>query len=408
MSSLLLLLSAPPFPDLLAVAQLFAEESKSAGALILVVDGQALTVGAVHPRHQRVEAGLRVSMGQGVSGQVARNSHAIRLGADSPRNPLHRELLGTAESGQVARLCLPARGLDGQSSAVVSLWRGTERPYTDADLKQFQPYADLLGVRLQYRRLLNTVNQHRHERDQLIAAAISAQEAERRRIAFDLHDGVATVLASMSFHLSAAEMSMASLADQLSPPDIAAADTLAQARSQISTACSLSDRAYAETREAISGLHSVLVDDLGIVAALQSLADTAAGTTVRVHSDPDTSFTDLPDHAAAALFRIAQETMGNAVRHAEATHIALGLHRVNGAVILTTVDDGQGFDVRASGETSMTQMRATQDRVGLRTDHRPGHFGLASIAERCALLGASLEIDTRPEQGTTVTVELSL
>ena len=56
------------------------------------------------------------------------------------------------------------------------------------------------------------MNRHRTERDRLIKQAISAQEAERRRIAFDLHDGVTTALASMSFHLSAADLTVSELA----------------------------------------------------------------------------------------------------------------------------------------------------------------------------------------------------
>src|SRR5690606_22425281 len=90
------------------------------------------------------------------------------------------------------------------------------------------------------------------------------QEDERRRIAFDLHDGVTTVLASMAFHLNAADLAVRDL------PHAQAA------RAQIAAAQQLADLAYHQTRSAISGLHSLVLDDLGLVAALESLIQGAA------------------------------------------------------------------------------------------------------------------------------------
>ncbi len=391
-SSLIGQLSAPARPELPAVARSFARESGSTGAIILVSDGSELTVGAAYPTDPAGEAALHVPVGQGVTGLVARNGHAIQLGADTPRNPAHRHLLGIDSGGAVARLCLPARGIDGEILGVVSLHRDTAHPYTDEDSTRFQPYADLLGLRLQARGLMDAVDAHRNDRDRLIAHAISAQEAERRRIAFDLHDGVTTALASMSFHLNAAELSIGS-AERAAGQDDAA---LAQARSQIAAARMLADMAYHQTRAAITGLHSLVLDDLGLVAAIESLAETAPGVAVEMDSDPQEDLDDLPDHAAAALFRIAQETMSNAVRHAQATRVTLSLHRSEDAVVLSTSDDGVGFDVR--------QQPAA--RTGTRDDGVTGHFGLSSIAERCALVGASLRIDSAPGSGTTIIVEL--
>lgn len=394
-TSLIGQLSAPTRPELPAVARAFAQETGSLGAIILVSDGDDLTVGAAYPPDPAGEAALHVPVGQGVTGLVARNGHAIQLGADTPRNPAHRHLLGIDDAGAVARLCLPARGIDGEILGVVSLHRDTAHPYTDADLTRVQPYADLLGLRLQARGLMNAVDAHRSDRDRLIAAAISAQEDERRRIASDLHDGATTALASMSFHLNAADLSIG--AAERAQDGAAAADALAQARSQIAVAKRLGDMAYHQTRAAITGLHSLVLDDLGLVAAIESLAETAPGVAVELESDPQSALDDVPDHAATALFRIAQETLSNAVKHARATTVRLTLHRDGEVVVLSTIDDGVGFDPR----------REPEGRTAARADGAAaGHFGLSSIAERCALVGASLRIDSAPGQGTTVIVEL--
>ncbi len=386
-AALLALLAAPRRVGLSAVARAFAVGSDSLGAVIFVSDGEMLRVGGVHPPASGDAATIRIRLGQGATGKAAEHGHAIRLAADAPGTPAYRVILGlpAEPGGAVARLCLPARGIDGAILGVVSLHRSVGRPYADDDVTTFQPFADLLGMRLQLRGLRDAVDAHHSEREHLIEAAVSAQEDERRRIAFDLHDGVTTALASMSFHLNAADLSLAEGAQ-------------AQAREQIVVARSLADLAYEQTRAAITGLHSLVLSDLGLVAAVESIAQTfpSPDVVVEVACDPAENFADLPGHVAATLFRIAQETTANAVRHAQASLVRLELRRREDTVWLTTSDDGVGFDVRAASSGPRHD-----------PDDRP-HFGLASIAERCALIGAALRIDSAPGAGTTVTVELPL
>lgn len=384
-SGLLAQLTGQSGLSLRAVAGAFAAEADATGAIIHISDGQELTVGAAHPSAPGAEAVLRIPIGQGVSGLVARNGHAMRLSEDRPRNPIHCELLGIGAGGSVARICLPARGPVGRIFGVVAVHRSTDEPFSDEDVTRLQPYADLLGLRLQLTDLMSAVDTHQSERDRLIAQAISAQEAERRRVAFDLHDGVTTALASMSFHLNAADLSISSAGT---------GTAIDQARSQITTARSLADLAYNQTRAAITGLHSLVLDDLGLVAALESLVEVAPDVSMELHADPAESFEPLPDHVAAAFFRIAQETTNNAVKHARAGRVTLSLRRVDDAIVLGISDDGVGFDVRAQ----------LGDRG--RADAEVGHYGLSSIAERCALVGATLRIESMPGKGTTIIVEL--
>jgi len=367
------------------------------GAIVLLNDGSELTVADVWPANPGLAALLRITVGFGVTGLVARNAQPVLLDKDSPRNPVLRRLLGLDAHGTTARMCLPALGVSGVVAGVLAVHRSPSRPFTTDDLAVATPYAALVGLKLHAEQLWGAVHLHRSERDQLIAAAISAQEAERRRIAFDLHDGVTTALASMSFHLSAAELSVAALAAYAgSAPGADAAEQ--RVRAQVDAARALADHAYRQTRVAISGLHSLVLDDLGLVAALESLARTAAGDggpTVDLVVDPGAAFDDVSDHAAAALYRIAQETLGNAVKHARAERVVLSLRRVGDSVVLGCADDGIGFD--------------PEERRAVRTDGAGvQHFGLSSIAERCALIEASLRLESMPGRGTTVLVELPL
>ncbi len=133
------------------------------------------------------------------------------------------------------------------------------------------------------------------------------------------------------------------------------------------------------------------------MAALESLVQTAPQVDVEFVGDPTESFAELPAHAASALFRIAQETTSNAVRHAQATRVVLSLRRVGDVVVVGTIDDGVGFDARESTGASTPGGDGGTDAE---------HFGLSSIAERCALLGASLRVESVPGRGTTVIVEI--
>lgn len=394
---LLNLLAGPRTPELADIARAFVRECDADGVVVFLSDGDELRVGAAVPSMPTTEAVLRVPVGRGVTGLVARNGHAVRLGADRPRSAAYRELLGLGDVDTVARMCLPARGVGGQILGVLAAHRSTSRPFTDLDVTRIQPLADLLGLRLHAQRLMDAVDEHRSDRDRLIAQAISAQETERRRIAFDLHDGVTTALASMSFHLSAAELSLSALAAHENGQE--PTGDLVQAQTQIAAARHLADLAYTETRAAITGLHSLVLDDLGLVAAIESLAQAVPEVEVEFLSDDASLFADVPDHAAAALFRIAQESIGNAVKHAQARRVVVSLRRVGEAVVLGTADDGVGFDLRDQLEAR------TADREDA---SQAGHYGLSSIAERAALIGASLRIETMPGRGTTVIVELPL
>ncbi|WP_427891819.1 ATP-binding protein [Kribbella sp. GL6] len=369
---------------------------EAAGVLIYAIDDQDLTIADMWPAHPS-SGKLTLQVGFGVTGLVARTKEPVLLDADSPRNPLHRQLLGLASEETVARMCLPLFGLEDRIVGVLAVHRSPRRPFGPDDVKTAQPYVAVLGLGLHAAQLWRAVNHHRTERDRLIKQAISAQEAERRRIAFDLHDGVTTALASMSFHLSAADLTVSEVAAD--ETGASRAQDLERARAELVSARTLADLAYNQTRAAISGLHSLVLDDLGLVAAIESLAQMVAredGPAVDLVVDPAADLEDIPDHAAAALYRIAQETLANAVKHADAARIVLSLRRVGDSIVFGCADDGKGFD-------------AGLQRV-VRTAGADGaqHFGLSSVAERCAMLEASLRIESVSGRGTTVLVELPL
>lgn len=356
--------------------------------VIFAADGDHLFVADSSPGDPRVAETLRIPIGFGVTGRVARNGRPVRLDRDCPRNRVHRRLLGLTGDVMVTRVCAPIPGLYGEIVGVLAGYRSEDRPFVEADLVTATEIASSLGLRMHTEQLWHAVRRHRDDRDRLIAKAISAQEDERRRIAFDLHDGVTTVLASMAFHLNAAALAVSGSGGD------------AAALGQIEAAQRLADLAYHQTRAAISGLHSLVLDDLGLVAALESLVRSIgpiSGTEVELLADATEMMDAVPDHAASALYRIAQEALANAVKHAGAGGILLSLQRVPGALVMACTDDGIGFDPAAR-----QRARAAEPDPGRH------HFGLSSMEQRCALLGADLRLESHPGRGTRVIVELPL
>jgi signal transduction histidine kinase len=366
------------------------------GVLVYAINGQDLDVVDIWPAHPSAGS-LKLQVGFGVTGLVARTGKPVLIEADSPRNVLHRQLLHLEREQTVARMCIPLQGLECDVVGVLAAHRDPRRPFGQVDLDAAEPYAAILGLRLDAEQLWRTVNRQRTERDRLIKAAISAQEAERRRIAFDLHDGVTTALASMSFHLSAADLTISAAQDISDDPTLLM--ELDGARAELLSARKLGDVAYNQTRAAISGLHSLVLDDLGLTAAIESLVQMArrnGGPSIELVVDPAAAVDDIPDHAAAALYRITQETLANAVKHADADRIVVSLRGVGDSIVLGCADDGKGFDAAERRTARAADADGAQ------------HIGVSSIAERCAMIEASLRVESAPGRGTTVLVELPI
>jgi signal transduction histidine kinase len=197
---------------------------------------------------------------------------------------------------------------------------------------------------------------------------ITAYEDEGRRLARELHDDITQRLAGASIETAA----LSRLGD--------GAARQAAEQSVGSELAALSRDVHALSYR----LHPSVVDDLGLGEALRTECERAGrrgAVEVRFHGDEAGNATG--GDRALCLFRVAQEALRNALRHARPQQVRVELHAENGGTRLTVVDDGCGFDPSA------------------RRDH--ASLGLASMRERVALLGGRLEVRSQPGQGTSVT-----
>lgn len=253
--------------------------------------------------------------------------------------------------------------------------RGFVKIMRDFTERKRQEEEIVRAVQVERSRLEFTIASTQSELRRLSIALISAQENERRRIARELHDDVVQQLALVEMQISEIGQRSAPL-----PRDIT--QDLRLVREEIAT---LSDR----LRSLSHGLHSAVLEQLGLAVALRSLCDQiqkASGRRVLLATRNVPR--SLPPEVATNLFRIAQEACQNAVRHAGPAAIAIMLYATDTDLILTIKDNGLGFDPNQVREHS-----------GL---------GLITIRERSGIISARFDLRSSRGRGTKLRVSVPL
>jgi two-component system sensor histidine kinase UhpB len=209
------------------------------------------------------------------------------------------------------------------------------------------------------------------ELESLAARLIGAQEDERSRIARELHDDFTQRLAAVAIELGRIERAAAN------QPVAEQAKKLRETMARISS----------DVHRLSRSLHPSMLKELGLRTALsqemRAFFD-RGGPPVELHMDGD--WDDIPETVQLALYRLVQEALQNAIRHADAEEVTVSLNRRANQVVLRVEDDGRGFDRDAPG-------------------WQPG-LGLASMRERVHLLGGDFEILSALGQGTVITAKL--
>jgi signal transduction histidine kinase len=240
--------------------------------------------------------------------------------------------------------------------------RGPDARFTDEDVRLAEVFAQRASVAVELSRLVQRDVLHR---------VVAAQEAERRRLARELHDETGQALTAILLGLKAVEDA---------PDDGRKREAVAQLRELVRSTLQ-------DVRQLAVELRPSALDDFGLVAALERLVETFRESTA-IAVDFEAAFTDrLPPDVETALYRIVQECLTNIVKHARASRVSIVIARKPSSVSAVIEDDGVGFEPGTV---------------------REGGLGLVGMRERVGLLGGRMTIESSPEAGTTCFVEVPL
>ncbi len=216
----------------------------------------------------------------------------------------------------------------------------------------------------------------REQLRELAASLINAQDAERRRVALELHDGLSQQIANLQFGIERLE--------QYSLPGSTAVKQKLQ--DLVEQAGTLAD----DVRRVAHQLHPSSLDQLGLAVAMRSYTkEFSRSAAIQVNFTSHKVPRDIPIELASGLYRIVQEALRNVGKHAGATaSVEIGLQGTPGGLELSIEDDGEGFD--------------------LESQCAKGGLGLIGMRERVRLAGGSIALAAQPGQGVKITIHVPL
>jgi signal transduction histidine kinase len=264
-----------------------------------------------------------------------------------------------------------------EPQGIIVLWDYEPDAFTDHDLWLLSAVGTQAAIAIRNARLYETVLA---ERDR----AVEAEAQTRQALARDLHDGPTQLVSAMMMRLDFCRLLLDRDPDKL-PEEIEATQELAR-------------QAVQEIRTLLFELRPLILETDGLVAALQIFLERrqrSIGSTPRLilnvnTGNPENQIDWHENKVEATLFAIVQETVNNAVKHAQANTITVQVGETPTEIYITIADDGEGFEI---------------EQVMSNYEQR-GSLGMVSIQERVELIGGGLEMQSAPERGTRITVRV--
>jgi signal transduction histidine kinase len=296
----------------------------------------------------------------------------------------HQRLCPAAEclrrEGLAFRACVPLRAKEHVLGvmSLVGVSAGNVGMFTDDALRMLTAIGRQIGIAIENAGLYEELRETEMLRRQLLERGIELQEEERRRIARELHDQTSQRLTSILMTLRV----------------LSEAGSLAEVHDRVEDLREMAAQTLEEVHDLALALRPRLLDDLGLLAALQHHLGEFRD---RFHLPVDFQVLGLgnrrlPSRVETALYRIAQEALTNVVRHAQAHNVGVLLEVRDTSVVLIVEDDGRGFDV--------SQVMGSHVHEG--------NLGLYGMRERAALLGGTLTIESALGEGTSVFAQIPL
>lgn len=254
---------------------------------------------------------------------------------------------------------------------------GHVREFDNDDLTLLKAISDQAAQAIANALLLKAANEQHEQLRALSTKLVEAQETERRALTSELHDRVGQNLTGLSINLQNMKAMLAGEMAQTLIPKFDDAQELVQDTTR-------------HIRDIMAELYIPELQDYGLAVALETYAERAASrANLELIADlPDLTPPPLPSDVRIALFRAAQEAIGNVLKHADATQLEVHLQERHGMIILTVEDNGGGF------EPNTISQREAQT------------WGLKIVRERIESIGGTVHIESILGQGTRVVFEI--
>jgi signal transduction histidine kinase len=343
-----------------------------------LLEGDELVRAASYGPAEAIMVRERLPIGESLSGRVAKEDRAListNLTEDLRHDPAHQAQ--ARAYGFHAWLGVPLRGREGVVGVLFVADRG-ERSFDQADIRMLEAFADQAAIAIDNARLYQELGEREGRLRELVGRLLLAQEEERRRVAYEVHDGLAQLAAAAQQHLEA----FASHYRPRSPGR----------QQELQRALDLAQRTVREARQVIGDLRPAALDDFGLATALRLEVDALRAEGWQMSFEQRLGSRRLPPMIETALFRVAQEALANVRKHARTTRVLLRLERRARIVCLQVRDWGRGFQPAAVLASS-----GPSERVGL-----------LGMQERIAWLGGRCTVRSRPGGGTRIVVEVPL
>jgi signal transduction histidine kinase len=245
----------------------------------------------------------------------------------------------------------------------------TERKKTEEELRR---------IAKENARLFKSVKRQREQLRALTTRLAESEEIERHRLARELHDQVGQNLTALGLSLNIIQAQLPEESSQ-------------QIISKLEDSLTLVEQTTERIRNVMADLKPPVLDDYGLVSALRwHGTQFSSRTGIRVSVNGEEPSPRLTPHIENAMFRIAQEALTNAAKHAQTTHVSVAVEVEKKAVRLIISDNGIGFDPKK-----------------IYTPGRTRSWGLLTMSERAEAIGGRFNIESRPGHGTNITVEVS-
>jgi len=318
--------------------------------------------------------------------------------AETPRGDICRDLIGGGSDAvtvirnlpetqyATAESCISSCGLHTYMGKTVRLggevvgslcviYREDYNP-TEDDKRLMGIIASAIGVEEIRRRAQIALRESEERLRHLSSELMTAQEKERKRLALQLHDSVGQSLSALKFGI---EETVESLGDEVDK----------QKLKPLEFSVPLIRQIIAEIRQIQKDLYPATLDDLGIIATINSFCKQYRGIyhNIRLETGIHIKESEVPRPLKPVIYRIIQEAMNNVAKHSQAGCVTICLAKEENSLLLVIEDDGRGFDSRMTGQ---------------------GHFkmglGLSSMQERAELSRGKFILDSEENYGTRIAV----